>query len=152
MPAQRVLWAQGGQRPLHLPAYDAWDGLSLEYRLVWPLHLLLTPAVMGQYAALSCFLLCLKRACAELDEAWAALRGFGRVRIPDSGPDPGGRRALWLLRHRMAHLLGNLQVYMQVLPLFITFCFSSHNADRATGLLRKVGAAQQAFWALAMSG
>ena len=107
---------QGGRPSLHLPAYDAWDGLGLEYRLAWPLHLLLTPGVMGRYAVLFRFLLRLKRACAELDGAWAALRGFGRARVPDPSPDPGGRRALWHLRDRMAHLVGNLQVYMQVLP------------------------------------
>ena len=111
---------QGGRPSLHLPAYDAWDGLGLEYRLAWPLHLLLTPGVMGQYAALFRFLLRLKRACAELDGAWAALRGFGRARASDPNADPGGRRALWHLRHRMAHLVGNLQVYMQVPPAILT--------------------------------
>ncbi|KAK9841793.1 hypothetical protein WJX81_003640 [Elliptochloris bilobata] len=102
---------------LHLPSYDAWDGLCLEYHLAWPLHLLLTPAVMCQYAALFRFLLRLKRASAELDTAWAALRGCARgpdPRSPGRSPDHGGRRALWHLRHRMAHLIGNLLVYMQV--------------------------------------
>lgn len=75
---------------------------------------------MGQYAALFRFLLRLKRACAELDGAWAALRGFGRARATDPSLDPGGRRALWHLRHRMAHLVGNLQVYMQVLLAVLT--------------------------------
>ena len=34
-----------GAEEVHVPAYDAWDGLSLEYDLNWPLHILLTPEV-----------------------------------------------------------------------------------------------------------
>ena len=34
-----------GLDDVHLPAYDAWDGLSLTYTLKWPLHILLTPEV-----------------------------------------------------------------------------------------------------------
>ena len=30
---------------VHVPSYDAWDGLSLTYDLRWPLHILLTPEV-----------------------------------------------------------------------------------------------------------
>lgn len=36
-----------GAAPLFVPGLDAWDGLSLEYRVPWPLHLLLTPQVRG---------------------------------------------------------------------------------------------------------
>jgi hypothetical protein len=32
-----------------VPAYDGWDGLTLEYRVAWPLGLLLTPAVLRRY-------------------------------------------------------------------------------------------------------
>ena len=34
-----------GLDDLHVPEYDAWDGLSLTYTLKWPLHILLTPEV-----------------------------------------------------------------------------------------------------------
>ena len=33
------------QEEIHVPAYDAWDGLSLTYDVKWPLHILLTPEV-----------------------------------------------------------------------------------------------------------
>lgn len=42
------LWLQvsgAKRRPLHVPGYDKWDGISLEYKVDWPLHLLLTPEV-----------------------------------------------------------------------------------------------------------
>ncbi len=31
---------------LHVPSLDQWDALCLEYKLRWPLHILLTPEVM----------------------------------------------------------------------------------------------------------
>ena len=34
-----------GLENVHVPEYDAWDGLSLTYTLKWPLHILLTPEV-----------------------------------------------------------------------------------------------------------
>ncbi len=112
------LCAQAGGPALHLPAYDAWDGLALEYAAAWPLPLLLTPAALAAYGGLSRFLLRLARACAELDAAWAALRGGGRGgraagRPAGAGAGAGLPRALWHLRHRVAHLLGNLLVYVQ---------------------------------------
>ena len=36
---------QGTATGLHVPALDQWDGLCLEYRLQWPLHIILTPEV-----------------------------------------------------------------------------------------------------------
>ena len=46
--ASGLLWLQvsgAKRRPLHVPGYDKWDGISLEYKVDWPLHLLLTPEV-----------------------------------------------------------------------------------------------------------
>ncbi len=108
--------AQAGSPALHLPAYDAWDGLAMEYAAAWPLPLLLTPAALAAYGGLSRFLLRLARAAAELDAAWAALRGGGRGRCGAGRPAGAGAglpRALWHLRHRVAHLIGNLLVYVQ---------------------------------------
>lgn len=36
---------QGKRKLLHVPKYDKWDNVFLEYRVNWPLHLLLTPQV-----------------------------------------------------------------------------------------------------------
>jgi hypothetical protein len=34
-----------GRCPLFVAGYDSWDGMSLEYRVPWPVHLLLTKPV-----------------------------------------------------------------------------------------------------------
>ena len=35
----------GKRKLLHVPKHDKWDNVFLEYRVDWPLHLLLTPQV-----------------------------------------------------------------------------------------------------------
>ena len=37
--------AAAKRRLLHVPRYDKWDNVALEYHVDWPLHLLLTPQV-----------------------------------------------------------------------------------------------------------
>ncbi|CAK0758510.1 hypothetical protein CVIRNUC_002625 [Coccomyxa viridis] len=97
-----------GLDDVHVPEYDAWDGLSLTYTLKWPLHILLTPEVMARYNALFQHLLRLKRVCLGLDAAWASLRR-------QAGAEPlQSRQPVWDVRLHMAHLLLNMQVYMQV--------------------------------------
>ncbi|CAL5227089.1 g9995 [Coccomyxa viridis] len=97
-----------GSHDLHVPSYDAWDGLSLTYDVKWPLHILLTPEVLAKYNALFQHLLRLKRVNAELDAAWASLRRQAGAESLQS------RQPIWDVRLHMAHLLLNLQVYMQV--------------------------------------
>ena len=64
--------------------------------------------VMAKYNALFQHLLRLKRVNAELDGAWASLRRQAGAESLQS------RRPVWDVRLHMAHLLLNLQVYMQV--------------------------------------
>ncbi len=46
LPPASSLQAAGGKRKLlHVPKYDKWDDVFLEYHVDWPLHLLLTPQV-----------------------------------------------------------------------------------------------------------
>ena len=97
---------------IHLPAYDAWDGVGLEYAVAWPLGLLLTPEVLGQYNSLFQHLFRLRRVQHDLDTAWAALRSLARQ---ESGAGAGaGLAAAWRLRHDMSHLVNNLLIYIQV--------------------------------------
>ena len=77
--------------------------------------------VMAKYNALFQHLLRLKRACLGLDAAWASLRGQAGAEALQS------RQPVWDVRLHMAHLLLNLQVYMQVCTAGrITF---SHNVS-----------------------
>lgn len=67
---------------------------------------------MAKYGVLFQYLLRLKRIAAELDETWAvmrrqALRGRGLA-------DHERRLPLWHLRHHMAYMVANLQIYLQV--------------------------------------
>ena len=49
---------------------DAWSGLSLDYQIEWPLHLILGPDTLEKYNQIFRFLLPIKRAQLELQEAW----------------------------------------------------------------------------------
>ena len=64
--------------------------------------------VLAKYNALFQHLLRLKRVNAELDAAWASLRRQAGAESLQS------RQPIWDVRLHMAHLLLNLQVYMQV--------------------------------------
>eukprot|EP00884_Botryococcus_braunii_P020473 jgi/Botrbrau1/7109/Bobra.0165s0127.1 len=95
-------------RSLYVPALDKWDDLSLEYQVEWPLHLLFTPEVMGKYNLLFQYLLRLKRVGLGLEDAWGALKR-GRA-----GVQEGVLGQLWHVRQHMAHMVNNLQIYVQV--------------------------------------
>lgn len=64
--------------------------------------------VMAKYNALFQHLLRLKRVNIELDAAWVSLRRQAGAESLQS------RQPVWDVRLHMAHLLLNLQVYMQV--------------------------------------
>ena len=93
--------ADRAKRGHQVPDYDPkWDALTLAYQVRWPLHLLLSPEVLPLYGRLFQYLFRLKRLQLELDLAWAAL-----------SRQEGG--LLWRVRGHMAHIVNNLQLYMQ---------------------------------------
>jgi hypothetical protein len=64
--------------------------------------------VMSKYNLLFQYLLRLKRVGLGLEEAWGVLRrGQG-------GATANGAAPLWHVRHHMAHMINNLQIYVQV--------------------------------------
>ncbi|KAK9803977.1 hypothetical protein WJX72_009639 [[Myrmecia] bisecta] len=100
------------RRPLHVPSYDKWDNVYLEYKIQWPLHLLLTPEVMSKYNVLFQYLLRLKRIQLELEESWAVMRRqSARARDLELHQR---RLPLWQVRHHMSYIITNLQIYIQV--------------------------------------
>ncbi|KAL0056051.1 hypothetical protein WJX82_007204 [Trebouxia sp. C0006] len=105
--------ASGGKKKLlHVPKYDKWDDVFLEYHVDWPLHLLLTPQVMAKYNVVFQYLLRLKRIQIDLESSWAVMRRqAGRSR---DLPLHTRRLPLWHLRHHMAYIIANLQIYVQV--------------------------------------
>jgi len=106
---------------LHVPSYDAWDGLCLEMDAKWPLQLLFPPEVLRQYCALWQFMFRLKRVQADLEVAWASIAALGRCQVNRqsqvSSKAQLPRPALTLLaqvRQRMAHFAASLAVYLRV--------------------------------------
>lgn len=49
---------------------DAWSGLSLDFEVDWPLHLILGPDTIEKYNQIFRFLLPIKRTQLELQDAW----------------------------------------------------------------------------------
>ena len=107
------------------PDFDAWRGLSLSYRLRWPLHLLITQSSLAQYNTLFQFLFTVRRVGLELQATWGVLKqarykvfkGEGCT-VDDVGAAGGTAHdrlmALWTLRAQMSFLVDNLQYYLQV--------------------------------------
>lgn len=83
-------FADANRSRRRVPAYDAWDSLSLEYAVPWPLGLLLTRDALRRYDEMFKYLLRLRRAARALDEAWVALR---RVAAGAATTTPGALRA-----------------------------------------------------------
>ncbi len=93
--------------------------------------------VMAKYNALSQHLLRLKRVNAELDAAWASLRRQAGAESLQS------RQPVWDVRLHMAHLLLNLQVYMQVrsLGFLLQMDLGSHSIQLSVGLVAQLSTA-----------
>ena len=83
-------FADANRSRRRVPAYDAWDSLSLEYAVPWPLGLLLTRDALRRYDEMFKYLLRLRRAARALDEAWVALR---RLAAAAATTTPGALRA-----------------------------------------------------------
>ena len=73
-----------------VPSFDGWDALELEYRVPWPLGLLLTRDALRRYNALHRYLFRLRRTALALDDAWFQLR---RKAAGASTTTPGALRA-----------------------------------------------------------
>ena len=123
-------------RRRRVPAYDAWDDLSLEYAVPWPLGLLFTGDALRRYDEMFKYLLRLRRAARALDEAWVTLRRVAagaatttpgalraeeerearrrrRVRVTDSPSSPDAAEACQRARRDVAFLVQNWLTYLQ---------------------------------------
>jgi hypothetical protein len=88
---------------------DPWGGLSLDYQIEWPLHLLLGQDTIEKYNQLFRFLLPIKRVQLELQNAWQSKA----KNMKDMADNALFRQAMQLRQH-MSFLVDNIYSYLQL--------------------------------------
>ncbi len=91
---------------------DAWRSIGLNYRVSWPLHLIVTNHALSQYSNLFQYIFTVKRVSCELQRAWASITQ--RQYKTMASKDTFNLTPMWSLRARMAFFVDNLQFYLQV--------------------------------------
>ena len=86
---------------VHIPEYDAWDGIDLECSVQWPMGIFFTSDTLDKYRTLFKYLFRLNRAQFDLQEAWLHLRRSGLTET-------------LRLRHSMNQLIVNWRTYIQI--------------------------------------
>lgn len=86
---------------VRIPEYDAWDGVSLECEVHWPMGIFLTNDTLDRYKTIFKYLFRLRRVHFDLQDAWIHLRRSGLTRT-------------LRLRHVMDQLIENWRTYIQV--------------------------------------
>lgn len=86
---------------VHVPEYDAWDGIDLECSIPWPMGIFFTADTQERYKTIFKYLFRLKRVQFDLQETWVRLRRSGLIKT-------------LRLRHLMQQLIENWRTYMQV--------------------------------------
>ena len=97
--------ARAASASFRVPSLDGWDALELEYRVPWPLGLVVTRDAIARYNRMFQYAFRLRRVLAALDEAWLELRRRG---------DDARRRRLAACQSFARFLLNNLLTYLQV--------------------------------------
>lgn len=88
---------------------DPWSGLSLDYTVDWPLHLILGPDTLEKYNQIYRFLLPIKRVQLDLQDAWKL-----KVKSMKNMSDNELFRQAMQLRQHMSFLVDNIYSYLQV--------------------------------------
>lgn len=107
-PSTNTGQTEGSKDPFKAKQENGWSCIGLIYEVPWPLHILLTPAILDRYNVIFRFLLSVRHVQMELHQCWAFQmdkKGLGRESI--SVP-------IWQLRTHMSFLVDNLQYYLQV--------------------------------------
>ena len=87
---------------------DPWSGLSLDYQVEWPLHLIFGSDTIEKYNQLFRFLLPIKRVQIELQNAWQI-----KVKTMKHMSDNELFRQAMHLRQHMSFLVDNIYSYLQ---------------------------------------
>ncbi|GAQ84287.1 hypothetical gamma-tubulin complex [Klebsormidium nitens] len=117
-------WVKASLTPggfVDLTRVDAFDFIQLDYRVEWPLTLVLTSAAMAQYQAVFRFLLRAKHATFSLRDVWRDLQILSR-RLAKRGPGVSAHvfaeqqrqlREAQLFRAAISHVVTTLASFVQ---------------------------------------
>lgn len=92
-----------------LPGQNILSCLSMNYKVQWPLNVVITKACLLRYNRIFSFLLGLRRAMWALSDIWSHLKPSALPRDPHSSPE---FRQLQLMRHEMLHFVHLVQSYV----------------------------------------
>eukprot|EP00742_Colponemidia_sp_Colp-10_P009975 GILJ01010917.1.p1 GENE.GILJ01010917.1~~GILJ01010917.1.p1 ORF type:complete len:692 (+),score=113.50 GILJ01010917.1:50-2125(+) len=95
---------------------DGWRALCLEYKVKWPLHLIITQDVLERYNRLFAFLFSVRRVQFELQRCWLLL-----LRHKTVSTNFKHNSSICQLRTHMSYLIDNLFMYLELDVLAIQF-------------------------------
>nr|CAD7398449.1 unnamed protein product [Timema poppensis] len=87
---------------------NGWTGLTLKYRVSWPLHLLFSESVLTNYNEIFHFLIRVKKVQIELHDVWISHMQTKTKNVSLCEP------IVWQLRKNLMFFVDNLQYYLQV--------------------------------------
>nr|CAD7401208.1 unnamed protein product [Timema cristinae] len=87
---------------------NGWTGLTLKYRVSWPLHLLFSESVLTNYNEMFHFLIRVKKVQIELHDVWISHMQTKTKNVSLCEP------IVWQLRMNLMFFVDNLQYYLQV--------------------------------------
>ncbi|KAL3682125.1 hypothetical protein R1sor_000147 [Riccia sorocarpa] len=106
---------------------EAFDFISLEYKVDWPLTLVLTNESLLLYNILFSFLIRIKLTVHALADIWRRLQAFDKSlhklsHTPDFQQQRSRFRTLQQLRQQIFHLVTTVQRYVESKLLFVVWC------------------------------
>nr|KAG5711382.1 hypothetical protein BaRGS_006079 [Batillaria attramentaria] len=108
-------------------AHDTLDCLDLQYKVSWPVNVVLTEACMASYGRVFTFMLQLKRVAWTLKDCWHKLK---RDAIVKKAKDSCQFRQLQLHRQEMQHFVRVMQGYMANQIIQVTWKELQESLDR----------------------
>ncbi|KAJ9586854.1 hypothetical protein L9F63_019536, partial [Diploptera punctata] len=108
------------------------DCIMLQYKVGWPLNVILTPAALGKYNDVFGFLLRLRRISWVLEEDFHRMKRQGK-QIPKIMASPQYHR-LQLYRHEMTHFIHAIQSYVTASVLQASWAEFLKNLEHARTL------------------
>ncbi|BFI39590.1 gamma-tubulin complex component 6 [Marchantia polymorpha subsp. ruderalis] len=129
---------------------DAFDFISLEYRIDWPLTLVLTSHSLQLYNVIFSFLMRIKLAVYALADIWRRLQGldksFHKVRHSPQYQQQRNRfRTLQQLRQQIYHLVTTVQRYVESKLLYVVWSKFLHDIQLEVNDMQDLNALHCAY-------